>query len=797
MPINYSRIPAELQALPQYVVWRLETRPDSDKPTKIPYNPITGRHASVTDPMTWCTFEQAVHAAIVPGSTYSGIGLVLTENDPYCFVDLDAPKHYKGTPEEIKKLCDLDINRQLRIYNEMNSYSERSPSGNGLHIIVKASVPTGRKRGCIEIYSQERYMTMTGDVFRDAPIEDRTNEALVLWDQMGAGSPTGEHRIVSQPQIEDDAAVFHKASNAANGGKFLDLHAGEWQKYYTSQSEGDYAYINIIAHYTKNFEQIVRMFRDCALGLRPKAKRMDYVMKMVYNSFDRMLPPVDIIDVQDRFEIARNEKEIVTVGVNEGQDHEAAIALLRELHTPSPICAPPGLVGDIMQYVYQSSPRPVGEMALCAGLGLMAGVCGRQWNISGTGLNLYLLLLAMTGTGKEAMATGINNLMTTVADCTRAISVPAAQKFLGPGDFASGQALVKHFDQHPDQLSFLSIFGEFGFKMQQITSPRASGSDLAFMQQLLNLYQKSGEGSVLADTSAAKKENSATGVKSPAFSMLAESTPEIFYEVISEDNIKSGLLSRFITLEYTGPRVPFNENHRNVKPTPELIDKLVNLCTMSLNMQRNDTVCEVAMTDEAREFFAQVELLTTNVINHTKKDALRDLWNRAHLKTMKLAALVAVGIDYMNPVVDLNCAKWAYNIVSTDIMALTARFRRGDIGRESNESEQAQLVHQRAIEFLERPFKEVAKYSIPKAIHTARMVPYSYLSRTLLCNKLLKKHKHGPTKALKDALAVLVASGDLAPVGKGTLLNTYKYAGECYVVMQFPQRPHEVEESPE
>src|SRR5690606_7285455 len=106
---------------------------------------------------------------------YDGIGFVFTKNDPYCGIDLDDPQGDIETYE-----------RQLKIFNFINSYAELSPSGKGLHIICKASVPHGRKRSFVEIYSEGRYFTMTGNVFRDVAIQECNEAVKAIWDQMGA-----------------------------------------------------------------------------------------------------------------------------------------------------------------------------------------------------------------------------------------------------------------------------------------------------------------------------------------------------------------------------------------------------------------------------------------------------------------------------------------------------------------------------------------------------------------------------------------------------------------------------------
>ena len=276
-----NNIPQEMRIFRQWVVWRYEDT-DGPKPTKVPYSALNGRLASVTDPNTWASFDEAAHA-LTNSSMYSGIGFVLTEADPFAFIDLDDTKGDQTA-----------LDRQVKIFNEFDSYAERSPSGSGLHIIVKGALPSGRRRSHIEVYSSARYMTMTGGIYRNAPIKDCNELLNVLWSQMGSGSVAAAVYAGVAEAKESDEEVLARATAAANGQKFADLYAGRWQDYYPSQSEADFALVDIIAFYTQNRAQISRMFRASGLGQRDKAKRDDYVSYMLNKCFDRMLPPVDI-----------------------------------------------------------------------------------------------------------------------------------------------------------------------------------------------------------------------------------------------------------------------------------------------------------------------------------------------------------------------------------------------------------------------------------------------------------------------------------------------------------------------
>lgn len=282
---NFANCPAEMRVYSQWVVWKFIER-HGDKPTKVLFSPNNGLAASVTNPQSWATYFQAV-AAFERGG-YDGVGFVLTEHDPYCFIDLDDTSKAANAAEL--------FDRQDRIYRAFRSYAEVSPSGAGLHIITKGSVPRGRKRAQIEVYSSLRYMTMTGNVYRDAPIFDEDVLCKMLWHEMGGA--TSDDNGFNAPQSQSDIEIIRRALNGANGSKFHSLHIGRWQDHYASRSEADFAYVDMLAYWSQNREQIARLFLASPLGSRSKAYRADYRDRMISRSFDRQLPPVDVEALQ-------------------------------------------------------------------------------------------------------------------------------------------------------------------------------------------------------------------------------------------------------------------------------------------------------------------------------------------------------------------------------------------------------------------------------------------------------------------------------------------------------------------
>jgi hypothetical protein len=758
----FENIPAELKEYPQWVVWKLEHREGAEKPTKIPYTPSNGRHADVTNPVTWGTYVEAVEAHKNSWGQLNGIGFVLTDNDPYTFIDLDAPK---GTQLTIAAA----YQRQKKIYKEFNSYSERSPSGNGLHIIVRGRVLAGRRRGDVEMYSAGRYMTMTGDVFESASvIRERQELVDILWGELGAGrndATHGSHIPSDTPESGTDDEIVRVASSAANGEKFQALWTGVWAGLYVSQSEADYALVDILAFYTQNREQITRLFLASALGQRDKAtKNRQYIPKMIEKAFDRILPPINIEALRAVLEAKRVEATEI----------REAIPQVATPPSTNIYSVPPGLVGEIAQFVYESAPRPVAEIALVAALGLMSGICGRAYNYNGLGLNQYILLLAATGTGKESINSGTEKLMRLVCQ-----TVPAAQEFIGPAEIASPQALIKYLS-HTSK-SFVSIVGEFGLRLQQMTAANAGPNEIGLRRILLDLYNKSGNANSLRPTIYSQRENNTATVHAPAFSMVAESTPERFYQSLNESMVSEGFLPRFALVEYHGERPPLNPVHQHALPAPRLLEAMAALTSHSLMMNQSNSFTPVTATPQAQKLMAELDTFCDSKI-HGSREIVRQLWSRTHVKALKLAAIVAVGVNTYHPQVNEDIALWAIRIAVADAENMLSRFSSGLFGGATSEGKQVDDVIRIVADYIEQDAETAAKYGALAPMHYDKVVPYSYMQRRLASTASMREDRLGATNAIKRCIQILVDRGELLLLSKVVLQQKYMTTCVAYAI---------------
>lgn len=173
VPARFDNIPPDLRALPQWVCWRLETH--DGKTTKIPYDSKAPTFkAKSNDPETWGSLIRA--SKVAQTNNMTGIGFMFSVTDPYCGIDLDHTRD--------KDTGQIDP-WAAEAVAKFASYTEISPSGTGLHIIIRAAIPGGKGRKTkagdpcgIEIYSQLRYFCFTGDHLEGTPatVEDRQEQ---------------------------------------------------------------------------------------------------------------------------------------------------------------------------------------------------------------------------------------------------------------------------------------------------------------------------------------------------------------------------------------------------------------------------------------------------------------------------------------------------------------------------------------------------------------------------------------------------------------------------------------------
>lgn len=787
--VLWGRLPLELRQLNQWVVAGPDKQP-------LACGASGFYSASVTDPSTWCSFEQAAHAAYAHGY---GIGFVLTENDPYTCIDLDV-KDSSNEQDPNKCTSQDQFNRFWKIAQAFDSYTETSRSGKGLHIWVRARIGTGVRRDGVEMYSQERYLISTGNILFDRPIRDRQELADVLARELRGPKPEAVVELVEEEPVEEDAVIWERARTAENASKFLDLCNGKWHdKGFPSQSEADLALMSMFTFYSKSNEQCRRMFRQTVLGQRDKAQRnnkyLDFTLQTIRTREALGLK----VEIHGDFEAncyiaqvnaqARRKDIQVTALHVPGQHFEVtpappsvAVALAAPVAAPVAAVAdtglpwPPGLTGAIAGFIYQSAPRPVKEVAIVAALGLLAGMCGKLYSIPQSGLNVYIILVARSAIGKEAMHSGVSTLLgAAVSRC------PQIMNFVDFSDFASGPALVKAVASNA---SFVNIAGEIGRKLKRMAQEDGRDGPLASLRTAMtNLYQKSGPQAIVGGITYSNKESNISSVNGVSFSLIGETTPSTFYESLTESMMEDGFLSRFTVVEYDGDRPPLN-HHQLLQPNKALGDAVGDIAHYAYTQNLTGQTVHVGRTDKAAELLWSFELECDEQINGTKDESWRQMWNRASLKVLRIAALLSVADNYLTPVVSVEHVEWALTVIRRDIALMRKHIESGDVGAGDHVRERklASIIR----EYLVLTNNIPESYNIKKAMRENGIVPRSYLQTRTSRLASFTSHKLGANAALDHTIRGFVDNGYMMDVDKAKAVDVYSHHGKCYRVLNLP-----------
>ena len=291
--MNIQNIPEELKRLKQWVCWAGD---------KLPKNPYTGGNAQSNNPDTWSDFDTAV--AAVEKYHFDGIGFQFANG--YFGVDLDH--------------CLDNIDFVDEFVETLQSYTEFSRSGTGVHIICKGKLPDGRRRrGNVEMYCTGRYFIITGNLYNEKykEIKDCSESIKVLHSKYLFDETPKVAPKTFQVVDLSDQEIIDKARNCKTGGVFQLLYSGQWQGLYSSQSEADLALCNMLAFWCqKDTQKMDRIFRSSGL-MRDKWDKLrgqyTYGQKTIEQA---VLHCTDVYEPQT----VKNDAEIALAFFGKGQN---------------------------------------------------------------------------------------------------------------------------------------------------------------------------------------------------------------------------------------------------------------------------------------------------------------------------------------------------------------------------------------------------------------------------------------------------------------------------------------------
>jgi len=434
-----------------------------------------------------------------------------------------------------------------------------------------------------------------------------------------------------------------------------------------------------------------------------------------------------------------------------------------------PMRWPVGYAGEIAKAIFKASYLPQQEVAIVATLALLSGIAGRAYRTpTGATLSQYYLLVAQTGSGKDA----IHKLIPAVV---RMVGVAQADRFVVAERFVSAPALHRRILEQP---GFLALHPEFGRRLAIIASPKAVGShDQQFADKLTEAYEKE----YMEGIYRSKPEDCVPGVEWPGLSFLGETTPQTFYRSLTVEMMECGFFSRFLTVLVTSDRPPSNRDAK-LDLYGDAWEALYPLISTSIEINDESPFKPIGasyLNFSVENILDSFEEECRQKINSAnRKDDIfgAAVWNRAHLKALKIASLLAVVDNCGEPAIDRHHASWAIEVVLRDANTFLEKVHSGEVG-DGDDVRQKKIM-----EICLKVLTGKVKDKNPR-LYTDGVVSRRVLQTNTSRLAPFKNHPLKASKALNETIRSLIEMGILMAVEKHTAVERYGEHGDCYRVL--------------
>lgn len=342
---NDFALPGQLEELKSRKIWLCypmiwnETKHNGhggyDKP---PINPYTLKNGSSDNSDHLSTFDEAIaqigKKAYIHSKNYTGsvevvgVGISLARTGIFC-VDLD------NTVRQDEDGHKFMTKEASQIVEDLDSYTEISPSGEGLHIICFGEIPSHFKKIAKpkkDIFGTEKaeyqlmdsgYITISGQIVGDRHIKDGSEKLLTVYEKyfreveaiekLSDKRPTEKKR--SSPVVSCDGFTFERwlsdiqslsdseileriFKSGATGQRVERLYNGDMSAYDNDHSRADQALVTFFYGFTQDRDLSERLFRSSSL-YRTHGKSRNYLERTLNKAQVESVPLTGHIELTD------------------------------------------------------------------------------------------------------------------------------------------------------------------------------------------------------------------------------------------------------------------------------------------------------------------------------------------------------------------------------------------------------------------------------------------------------------------------------------------------------------------
>jgi len=316
----------------------------------------------------------------------------------------------------------------------------------------------------------------------------------------------------------------------------------------------------------------------------------------------------------------------------------------QEGEIPAHLLDVPGLVGKLADFITDSAIQPIRLHSLGAALCIVGTAAGRKYaGPTRSGTHLYVLALAPTGAGK-------NHPLAACTDILTAANMPRER---GPSQFMSYSAVTKRLERHP---LFLCAIDEFGAFLAKMNDKKSSSHEKGISQILRTAWGNSFKTFMTPEYAAVPS----VAVSSPALSIYGASTHQEFYRALTSEDTTNGMLNRILVLSTTRRGDKVTPKVDSSDYPPDVIFQLQDIYNSAPPLvaatMHNDTADAPLFTatwgEGAKDVYG-------NFAQRMGRRVDKDEWYaRAAEYAVRLATIVAVGVDHRAPVITREVMTW-------------------------------------------------------------------------------------------------------------------------------------------
>lgn len=299
---------------------------------------------------------------------------------------------------------------------------------------------------------------------------------------------------------------------------------------------------------------------------------------------------------------------------------------------PEHLLNPPGLVGEIAQWITDTAIYPQPGLSLGAALTVVGTAAGRH--IGGpthSGTHLYIVGIARTGAGKNHPLIQIGTLL----------SASGMNAHVGPSQFISMPSVINFIKREPLSVCAMDEFGAF---LKRVNNKRASG----FEGAVSSILRQAWGCSFTPMNTPEWAQTPSQKIESPAMSIYGVSTVKEFYDSLEGADVVNGILNRFLIIE-TSKRPDQRAPLKPANKVPPIFSQKINQIYARLGgaMNKQSIVKPEPIYLDISPEAEKIRMDFVNKLNRQgdKNEDMEALFARTAEIAIRLATIVTIGQD--------------------------------------------------------------------------------------------------------------------------------------------------------